>query len=178
VATLPTNVNTPAATPAPTPQNTEQFLIEFKKCFPDRSLPTSLQDFVNSLLNSADVEEREPTMENIHVHDGTREQRLNILPRGENAEIRTFSVDDQGNTMPSGRPQWIPIEEAETLKQDFLRRGRVLFQQRKEAVLADGMRAEIEWIDDKVTSAMFLRPSGNFFCGPNECECRNSRRPQ
>jgi hypothetical protein len=168
-------VGTPSAPSAA--QSGEEFQDEFSKCFPDRSPPNSLSDFVTAELNSANMEERETTLENIQINDGTKEQRLNILPRGENAEVKIFTVDEHGMPIPTGRSQWMTADAADTLKQDFLHRGRVTLQERKDAVLfRDGMRAEVEWENDDVHSAIFVKGNNSLQCSGDKCECQDGTR--
>ena len=163
--------NQPAAkTATPLPDN---FAAEFKNCFPERSTANSASEFANALLNSADLQSREMTLENLHVSDGSGEHRLNLFGHGSMAEVRNFEVDAEGLPLPTGRPQMLNKEAAETVKQDFLRRGKLIYQQRKEVVmLNDGLRGEIEWQDEKVRDIMFFRSDRSFFCREGLCQCR------
>ena len=102
----------PPQTPPATGQTQAEFQAEFSKCYPELGTPASLTDFIESEMNSADVEEREATQENIHINDGVHEQQLNILPRGENAEVHIFTIDDQGRALPQGHTQWMTADAA------------------------------------------------------------------
>jgi len=149
------------------------FASEFKLCFPEYAGTATPQDLVNALVNSADLMSREVVLENLSVHDGTAEQRLNVNRRGDMAELTFFTIGADESVAPQGQSQLLSSADADMAKQDFLRRGRTLRHQRKEVItLHNGMRAEIDWQDEAIGDVLVFQADRSIFCREGQCQCR------
>lgn len=169
---------TPTPPLAPPTLSPNAFITEFKKCFPNsETSPHSPDEWLLQAEQNGEIESRQLTLQNLHRRDSSGlERRMQIAPTETQAEIREFDVDEEGLPTPLATPLVIPLEQVNQVRDDFLRQGEKIYEQRKENLrFKNGLHGVVEWENQKTRDLQIFNGQRGFYCRSNECTCKGIR---
>ena len=161
----------------------EKLQSAIQQCFSQDDDLTKLSQVTDTAsfleeLKSRGVQNEEKEVENyqIELPDHTQ-KRVQLLysPEDEaslSVEMRLFSVDSQGLPIPMTVPAMDSSNPSEEVIQRYLSEGQVNFHQvRSQLFFENGIRGEIEMINDKPHDIRLETPGGTLACRDLDCRC-------
>ena len=161
----------------------EKLQNAIQQCFAQDDDLTKLSQVVDTSglleeLKARGLQNEEKEVENYQIDlPDHAQKRIQLLytPEDENSlsvELRLFSVDAQGLPIPMTVPQMDASNPSEEVIQRYLSEGQVNFHQvRSQMYFENGIRGEVEMINDKPHDIRLETTGGTLACRDLDCRC-------